>query len=84
MVEASAEAEEYDAFIDSLLQRPDSTPKSEVPAPAQAPAQDEAPAVQRAAPTPSPVVRKLNSTHAPARFLCFRAQCCVTPALCID
>lgn len=57
-VGAAAEAEEYDAFIDSLLQRPDSAQKPEAPAaePA-APAPEDLPGRKRAARAPSPMVR---------------------------
>ena len=66
MVEGAAEAEEYDAFIDSLLQRPDSAPKLEEAVPAQAPVQDDAPAIQRATLAPSPVVWHLKRIYATA------------------
>lgn len=60
-VGAAAEAEEYDAFIDSLLQRPNSAQKPEAPADEPtAPAPEDLPGRQQVSRAPSPMVRYLH------------------------
>lgn len=55
--ESGAEAEEYDSFINSLLERPDSAQNLEAPAPEpEAPAPEDLPGFQRTTRAPSPVV----------------------------